>query len=101
MATSDNVVRGGLTPKLKDANVLVEMLTYGTEEVIPMRGTSGHSQKIEVIYNSGFEEFNVVKIECRGDQVTFYSITLLDRRNQKYYCRLSCSRSIHSNMCEG
>ncbi|KAJ1967671.1 hypothetical protein H4R35_006642 [Dimargaris xerosporica] len=28
MATSDNVVRAGLTPKFKDVEVLVEMLTY-------------------------------------------------------------------------
>jgi mannose-6-phosphate isomerase len=28
MATSDNVVRVGLTPKLKDVDTLVEMLTY-------------------------------------------------------------------------
>lgn len=30
MACSDNVVRAGLTPKLKDVEVLVNMLTYGT-----------------------------------------------------------------------
>lgn len=30
MACSDNVVRAGLTPKLKDVEVLVDMLTYGT-----------------------------------------------------------------------
>lgn len=28
MATSDNVVRAGLTPKLKDVDTLVEMLDY-------------------------------------------------------------------------
>eukprot|EP00951_Prasinocladus_malaysianus_P047542 scaffold650896_cov46-Prasinocladus_malaysianus.AAC.1 len=28
MATSDNVVRAGLTPKLKDVQVLLDMLTY-------------------------------------------------------------------------
>ncbi|KAJ1970695.1 Mannose-6-phosphate isomerase, partial [Dimargaris verticillata] len=28
MATSDNVVRAGLTPKFKDVEVLIEMLTY-------------------------------------------------------------------------
>jgi len=31
MATSDNVVRAGLTPKLKDVEVLLEMLTYKQE----------------------------------------------------------------------
>ena len=28
MATSDNVVRAGLTPKLKDIDTLLSMLTY-------------------------------------------------------------------------
>jgi len=28
MINSDNVVRGGLTPKLKDINTLLEMLPY-------------------------------------------------------------------------
>jgi len=28
MATSDNVVRAGLTPKLKDSDTLIKMLTY-------------------------------------------------------------------------
>jgi mannose-6-phosphate isomerase len=30
MACSDNVVRAGLTPKFKDVQILVEMLTYST-----------------------------------------------------------------------
>jgi len=32
MATSDNVVRAGLTPKLKDSKTLIEMLTYWMED---------------------------------------------------------------------
>eukprot|EP00041_Stephanoeca_diplocostata_P013159 m.227536 g.227536 ORF g.227536 m.227536 type:complete len:74 (+) comp19245_c0_seq2:977-1198(+) len=31
MATSDNVVRAGLTPKFKDVDCLCNMLTYTTE----------------------------------------------------------------------
>lgn len=31
MATSDNVVRAGLTPKFKDVNTLCNMLTYRAE----------------------------------------------------------------------
>lgn len=31
MATSDNVIRAGLTPKFKDVNTLIEMVNYNTE----------------------------------------------------------------------
>ncbi len=37
MATSDNVVRAGLTPKLRDVDVLVEMLTYASFTLVPIR----------------------------------------------------------------
>ena len=32
MVNSDNVVRGGLTPKLKDTKVLMDMLIYEFKE---------------------------------------------------------------------
>lgn len=32
MATSDNVVRAGLTPKFKDSQTLINMLTYNLED---------------------------------------------------------------------
>ena len=38
MATSDNVVRAGLTPKLRDTDVLCEMLTYNTLQPEILRG---------------------------------------------------------------
>jgi mannose-6-phosphate isomerase len=38
MACSDNVVRAGLTPKLKDVPTLVNMLTYNTTYPIISRG---------------------------------------------------------------
>mmetsp|Transcript_59940 Transcript_59940/g.70033 ORF Transcript_59940/g.70033 Transcript_59940/m.70033 type:complete len:510 (+) Transcript_59940:60-1589(+) len=38
MACSDNVVRSGLTPKLKDVPTLVSMLTYDTRKPITTRG---------------------------------------------------------------
>jgi mannose-6-phosphate isomerase len=59
MATSDNVVRGGLTPKLKDAKVLVSMLTYETGNITPV---TGEVDCHKVVYNSGFDEFSMVKV---------------------------------------
>ena len=38
MVNSDNVVRGGLTPKYKDTKTLVEMLKYEFTECRPTRG---------------------------------------------------------------
>ena len=37
MATSDNVVRAGLTPKLRDTAILCEMLTYQLVRPYPLR----------------------------------------------------------------
>ncbi|KAJ2547550.1 Mannose-6-phosphate isomerase [Coemansia sp. RSA 1933] len=63
MATSDNVVRAGLTPKLRDVPVLVDMLTYefGTPDAKLLRpvsfaqGANGHS----VVYDPPIDEFSV------------------------------------------
>lgn len=38
MVNSDNVVRGGLTPKYKDTKTLVEMLKYEFQEIKPTQG---------------------------------------------------------------
>ena len=78
MATSDNVVRGGLTPKLKDAKVLVDMLTYGTGEIKPLSGEPNSEAKcIEVMYNSGFKEFRVVQIHVKNLNVSPIFISFL------------------------
>jgi len=37
MATSDNVVRAGLTPKFKDVDTLLEMMTYRTDSLSGVR----------------------------------------------------------------
>jgi mannose-6-phosphate isomerase class I len=38
MVNSDNVVRGGLTPKYKDTKTLVEMLKYKFQDIKPTGG---------------------------------------------------------------
>ncbi|KAL9230097.1 hypothetical protein vseg_005488 [Gypsophila vaccaria] len=60
MATSDNVVRAGLTPKQRDVQTLCEMLTYkqGRPEVLRgfnVEGTEGCTKR----YRPPFEEFEV------------------------------------------
>jgi mannose-6-phosphate isomerase len=73
MAASDNVVRAGFTPKFKDVENLVEMLTYSYESVekqkmiaekFPRSSGAGDS----LLFNPPIEEFAVL-------QTTFKSST--------------------------
>ena len=68
MATSDNVVRAGLTPKLRDVPTLTSMLTYtyGPSDSQfmapkPFRAPSKHTTE----YNPPIEEFSVLLIDTR------------------------------------
>ena len=74
MANSDNVVRGGLTPKLKDKDTLYQMLPYSTMNVerSPVHGNTLYSSPgCDVLeYKTGFEEFKVLKIEVKPGQTS-------------------------------
>jgi mannose-6-phosphate isomerase len=62
MATSDNVVRAGLTPKFKDVNTLVNMLTYtckSAENQI-VTGESYLGSSTTTLYNPPIEEFSIL-----------------------------------------
>jgi len=64
MVNSDNVVRGGLTPKFKDTETLVKMMPY---EMKKREAQSGHaleeSGEVELReYKTGYEEFRVFKL---------------------------------------
>lgn len=61
MATSDNVVRAGLTPKLRDTDVLCEMLTYNTLKPEILRGEEVRPGVKR--YRPPFAEFQVEAIE--------------------------------------
>ncbi|KAL7409112.1 mannose-6-phosphate isomerase [Mrakia frigida] len=62
MATSDNVVRAGLTPKLRDVPTLVSMLTYITAppDAQLMSPTSFRSLPNTLLYDPPIEEFSVL-----------------------------------------
>ncbi|KAJ2797895.1 Mannose-6-phosphate isomerase, partial [Coemansia guatemalensis] len=68
MATSDNVVRAGLTPKLRDVPVLVEMLTYdyGTPDAKLLRPTK--SNNASLLYDPPIEEFSVIQTNLSAKQ---------------------------------
>ncbi|CEL59231.1 mannose-6-phosphate isomerase [Rhizoctonia solani AG-1 IB] len=67
MATSDNVVRAGLTPKLRDVPTLVSMLTYNSGpadaqrmEPKPFKGESNDSDSYTTLYDPPIPEFSVL-----------------------------------------
>lgn len=64
MATSDNVVRAGLTPKNRDVKILCSMLTYkqGPPEILKGVPVNAYTKR----YNPPFEEFEVDR--CMLDQ---------------------------------
>ncbi|KAJ2781005.1 Mannose-6-phosphate isomerase [Coemansia interrupta] len=70
MATSDNVVRAGLTPKLRDVPVLVDMLTYefGTPEAKLLKPVPFAGAKHSVVYDPPIDEFSVVKTALSDGQ---------------------------------
>ncbi|KAL1916262.1 uncharacterized protein VTP21DRAFT_5879 [Calcarisporiella thermophila] len=70
MAASDNVVRAGLTPKFKDVQVLVGMLTYhyGSAESQIMPGRHFPGTKHTILYDPPIEEFSILVTPLQEDQ---------------------------------
>lgn len=85
MASSDNVVRAGFTPKFKDVSTLTRMLTYSYAPISEQKMTPTEypyatlnmpayiSGSAAVLYNPPIEEFAVVKTDLNktGAKVTF------------------------------
>ena len=78
MAASDNVVRAGLTPKFKDTDTLVAMLTYNfapieEQKMTPIEypcGTINDKGYISgsslLLYDPPIEEFSVIRTTLKG-----------------------------------
>ncbi|KAG8924900.1 Mannose-6-phosphate isomerase [Tulasnella sp. 418] len=72
MATSDNVVRAGLTPKLRDVPTLVSMLTYhwgsADSQIMPPRPFKSCSRT--TLYDPPIDEFSVLvtDLQASGDE---------------------------------
>jgi mannose-6-phosphate isomerase len=63
VAASDNVVRGGLTPKYKDIGTFLDMLGYDTKSYIPYMGERNDlGFATQVVYNSGHKEFKLNRL---------------------------------------
>lgn len=70
MASSDNVVRAGLTPKLRDVPTLTEMLTYsyGPSASQLMKPIPFKSCKHTTLYDPPIEEFSVLLTKLSSGQ---------------------------------
>lgn len=65
MVNSDNVVRGGLTPKYKDTKTLVEMLKYEFQDIKPTSGILDKDTDAAVEYKrypTGYPDFMVTHL---------------------------------------
>ena len=79
MASSDNVVRAGFTPKFKDVSTLTSMLTYSysspsEQKMLPtdypyvtLNRTAYSSSSSSILYDPPIEEFSVLKTELNRD----------------------------------
>ncbi|KAK1126647.1 hypothetical protein K0M31_004274 [Melipona bicolor] len=62
MACSDNVVRAGLTPKLKDVPTLIEMLRYTCEPISAKRFQPSREDECTEVFRPSVPDFAVAKI---------------------------------------
>lgn len=89
MASSDNVVRAGFTPKFKDVDTLTQMLTYSYAPIeeqklkatdypyAVLNATAYSSASSTMLYDPPIDEFSVVKTELNrtGAKATFDGIS--------------------------
>jgi len=89
MAASDNVVRAGFTPKFKDVDTLISMLTYSYAPIseqkmdpvdypyVTLNASAYSSGSAATLYDPPIEEFSVVKTDLKkkGAKATFESIS--------------------------
>ncbi|KGO75257.1 Mannose-6-phosphate isomerase [Penicillium italicum] len=85
MASSDNVVRAGFTPKFKDVDTLTRMLTYSYAPIeeqkiqatdypyVILNATAYSSASSAMLYDPPIDEFSVIKIDLNrtGAKATF------------------------------
>lgn len=88
MAASDNVVRAGFTPKFKDVDTLISMLTYNYAPIeeqkmdpvdypyVTLNRDAYSSGSAATLYDPPIEEFSVVKTDLKkkGAKATFEQI---------------------------
>ena len=81
MACSDNVVRAGLTPKLKDVDTLCEMLDYRcrTKEEIIFSCTQSPSNPFVTVYDPPVPDFTIARIQVsETTMINYYYYMYID-----------------------
>lgn len=68
MSNSDNVIRAGLTPKFKDLNNLLRVLTF---ELGSPRILKGIKKGNFIIYKTDAKEFEVKRFDLRKEEIIF------------------------------
>jgi mannose-6-phosphate isomerase len=74
MATSDNVVRAGLTPKFKDVDVLISMLTYRYGSADSQKMTPVKMGDHTLLYDPPIEEFSVALTKMEVNQTETHEL---------------------------
>lgn len=74
MAQSDNVIRAGLTPKLKDVSTLIDMLSYHCEPASTKKYQPSREDECTEIFRPPVPDFAVAKITVRS----FYLAVFLE-----------------------
>jgi mannose-6-phosphate isomerase len=79
MASSDNVIRAGFTPKFKDVDNLTSCLTYSYAPIseqkmsptpypyVQLNGSAYTANSSALLYDPPIEEFSVVRLELKGE----------------------------------
>lgn len=89
MASSDNVIRAGFTPKFQDVDTLTQILTYDHEPpekqllqpkdypYVTLNTKAYSSNSTSLLYDPPIEEFSVVRTELKalGSKATFESLS--------------------------
>lgn len=70
MSNSDNVIRAGLTPKFKDVNSLLKVLTY---DLASPQILNGSKKVVSVIYKTDAKEFEIQLFTTRKKELSFES----------------------------
>lgn len=72
MANSDNVIRAGLTPKLRDVPNLIATLTYESSKASKHLVTPrplGANSRYSTLYDPPIPEFAVIKVEVPAEEL--------------------------------
>lgn len=88
MACSDNVVRAGLTPKLIDAQTLIDMLEYKTSSAAAQLFKPQSSKhEHELIYDPPVDDFSVYALKVPAAASLTYELSLCDAASVVIFVR--------------